>query len=153
MVVLAAHHLRLLSASPQIVVIFVEILVIACVLGIRRHIHVSVVVGTLLHWRVAIIGSTFLAEELVFITKDIHFYHIVLFQVRDFIVERLDFDHLNTIYVLLGLIFLLSHIFAILDHLVEFLLHGLNLSILILALSLQILAHVFKLFDGAIEIT
>ena len=81
MVVLAVHHLRLLSAKPQIVVISVVILVVASVLGIRRYLNISVFVGTLLHWRVAIIGSTFLAEELVLITQDIHFYHIVLFQV------------------------------------------------------------------------
>lgn len=153
MVVLAVHHLRLLSAKPQIVVIPRVILVVSSILRIWRNLYVSVVVGTLLHWRVAVVGSTFLAEKLIFITKDIHFYHVVLFQVRDFIIERLHFDHMNTILVLLGLLFLLSHFFDILVHLVEFILQRLNLSILILALSLEILAHVLKFFDGAIEIT
>ena len=81
MVVLAVHHLRLLSAKPQIVVIPRVILVVSSILRIWRNLYVSVVVGTLLHWRVAVVGSTFLAEKLIFITKDIHFYHVVLFQV------------------------------------------------------------------------
>lgn len=153
MIVLSIHHLRLLSTQPQIVVISVEILVVTSILRIRRDLYFSVVVGAFLHWRITIIGSSFLAEKLILVAQDIHFHHVVLFQVSDFIIERLHLDNLDTVNMLLSLLFLLPQIFAILFQLVDFVLHRLNLSIFVLTLSLQILAHVLKLFDCAIEIT
>lgn len=129
-----------------------RVLVVADVLGVWRHLDVIVVIVALLHGCVAVIGSAFLAEEFVLIAQDIHFYHVVLLQVGDLIIERLDLHHLNAVLVLFSLFLLLLHFFAILLHLVELILQGLNLRILILALSLQILAHVFELFDGAVEL-